>query len=228
MYEGLIMLFILLLYFFFTGCTSTSSSSPLSIEMTDRATLSFLADGKQYSGVATLPEASAYSFQFNLPEGTEKFIVHTCHREVFFATTEKQINYKYIPANGIENAGQCLLVATAFTNKGIMSVAYVDFIFVSKKPPYETLKAGLYCNDSASWLTGGGFCQVRSGLIQKIALDGEGVFAASGSPKCNEPKKVDLTYYELIVSPGLCTYLFGIKGDKIFRLITYGYSPITP
>lgn len=225
------------LSFLLSTCATAAPKLP---EMTDMASMDFTADGVAYDGIATLPDQKEYNFVFKIPEKTAMFAIHNCNGEVFLPQPEKAttVAYRYVPY-GIEREGSCILVATAISPAGEKIFSMIDFVYVSKKEPKETLKAWVQCNRRYISATGALLCQSRGGYvdkdgkkvdgdIQRVCLSYEGTFAAAGNKSCEPPKQSrdSFTCYDVPMSQGKCVYLFGTKDNGVFRYTSYGYKGV--
>lgn len=224
---------LILISFLFTSCVSLAA--PKLPEMTDMASLDFIAEAVLYDGIATLPDQKEYIFNFKIPENTVIFAIHNCHGEVMQLTTNKQtaIAFRYQPL-GVEREGDCPLVATAITDKGEKLWSLTEFAFQNQiqGAPKETLKGWVYCNRKVATATGVFLCQSREKLIQRIAFESEVVFAKAGTVEgkvCGtDPVRINLTTFNVTLMAGQCNYLFVSKDGKAFRLNTNAYKGVIP
>lgn len=207
-----------------TSCTS--SFPPLfpgyvPSDLTNRASMPFLSDGKTYNGTGVLQRKSSQDILFVLPKNTLKLMITTCSREDFFPypDTAKPFKYNYIPVMYVENLESCILRATAITNKGEIFNSVIDFT------AGEELIASLSCNGKTENTVGVGLCQTRKNLVQNIEFKEPTVYAMGEG--CPDPQIGFIsTSYDFKVKSGFCTYQFMSKNKKVYRLTTYGYETI--
>lgn len=206
-----------------TSCTSFPSLFPgyVPSDLTNRASMPFISEGKTYQGTAVLQRKSSQDILFVIPKNTLKLMLTTCSREDFFPypDTSKPFKYTYVPVMYVENWDSCMLRATAITEKGEIFNSLIDFT------AGEELPAELACNGKVEKTTGVGLCQTRKNLIQNIEFKEQTIFAAGEG--CPEPQQGYIsTSYDLKVKAGFCAYQFMNKDKKVYRLTTYGYETI--
>lgn len=207
----------------------TLLTAPLALQ--ERATLKFSAETgtvvSSHIGIATLKRQTSRRFTFQLPKETQELHLTTCHRELSFWKPSLALTWNYIPAlalsapEPVEYAGNCLLIATAITNRGKVLRGIVSF------SGDENGKAKVYCDVENGIDAQGHFmCQGRAALSQALVFDKQ--MHATWKNNCGALRTNDNRGFSWELSPGLCTYAF-LSFDKTesFRLTTYGYSSIS-
>lgn len=219
---------VLILSLLTTGCTSINPESidlPISL-LNNRASMKFEAQGKKFSGTATLQRQAGIGteIKFNLPKGTILFQLDNCAREhVKIRPDGNTYTYHYNPSIFKEAEDSCIMQIQATTYKGEIQTAIIDFT------DSRRLHAKLWCNeDLGVEQTGVAFCQNRNQKLMWIDFDEEVVWATTDD--CVDPMTPKYHRegfsYEILIQEGLCAYSFMSKGREKFRLTTYGYSTI--
>jgi len=243
MRQALVAAFLLL-----TACAGTAqgqSPTPApgllpqpAFPLVERASLRFSTEtlnvASSHTGVATLKRQTSRKFTFQLPKGTQELYLSTCHRELPFWKPAEAFVYNYVPAlaltanEPLEYAGNCMLVATAITQRGKVLRALVSF------SGDETAKARVYCDsENGVEATGHFLCQARgpssagsTGSVQALVFDKQ--MHATWKDSCAPLRTKDNKGFVLELAAGLCTYAFqSFDKSEWFRLTTYGYTQIS-
>jgi hypothetical protein len=144
--------------------------------------------------------------------------ISTCHRDVFLKDDlDEEFSYEYVPAEGIEDSGSCILQVAAFDSQGFHEFGAVDFV------DDETMSADLYCNgEYLPDTVGASVCQARAAALQVIKFR-QAVELVSRD-NCPEPYTVDSKLYSYPIKEGYCIYLFFNAAGEMHRHTTFGYN----
>lgn len=200
------------------SCQATAQTRHTS-KNTNRASISFNIDGKDYTGIAEVERKIVHTIKFFIPDDTIKFMITTCNREEIplkFKDNKYYI-YNYIPLRGVEDTGSCFLTATTITDAGVTDKAIIDFF------NNLDIQATMGCNGVQSVVKGAAICQSRQGLLQILSFTEDVIIVTQDG--CPLPI-ADKSNYQFMTSKGFCSYLITNKAKQQFRFLTYGYTAV--
>lgn len=208
----------LLLALLFIGCTSTQQGTVEESQRFIRASLPFTVEGVSYVGTAVVQRKVSQKVTITVPPNTQKLIVRTCHREeVFDKLNEGAWSYTYVPAQFLENWGECRFRIQLINENANTKQLMIEFT------SNELLVGRSQCNGKAGIDSTVSFCQSREGLVQRISFL-EKVTWAEGTGCAL--LKGDGYSFEYSLSKGSCVYAFMNSKSEFHRLVTYGYATI--
>ena len=195
-----------------------------------RASLPFSIDGVgSFEGSILLQRRAGigYKVTLQIPKGTQRVELKTCHRRWIFWSPAVPFVTVYTPAfDTREMRSACELEFTAVTKAGNKQRAIIDF------SADETLPATAKCDgQSLDSKLGATFCHAATGTVQKITFGS--VVRAYAEDGCGTPRPVkdaknrlEGSVFEWKQSAGYCSYLFATPDGKEHRLDTYGWSEV--
>lgn len=196
-----------------------SLNSDISADIYYQKDLIIRIDNQRFEGIATLPDQSVYSFEFESKGKIDLFTIKSCHfYEVITpdrVIKQKKIEYVYYPTKFERQQSMCPLVINAYEkNMGRHSFAQIDF----NRPMYSAI-AQIDCNGFTMNKKGTYLCQSGEGLYQQITFDKESVFVTN----CQDTITKQGLSYKIKLNKGICIYTFKTNG-ALFRLTTFGFE----
>jgi len=175
-------------------------------------------------GMAVLKDKALHTIEFEAPAKISYISFKTCSREIVeedpsSGLSRKKFKINYRP-NEIEKAGSCIAMVSAYNDKNMYSVGFIDF-----EDETTTMGAVNICGENSSMNEGVSVCQGRVGSIEKIRFEVETIVSADEGCELDSSRGFEYTYF---IKKGFCVYAFMNKNnpEKIHRLTTYGYDDI--
>jgi hypothetical protein len=184
-------------------------------------------NGVKGSGTLVVPQNSPYTFNIEAKGALDMLDFQTCHRDIIkekagnggIFGNDKKAKIDYIPVSGIEDTGDCDIIASGYNIKGKHSWAYLA-IESSK----YTLPAFIKCDGSMYNSRGLTICQAKTGLEEKIEFASQvGYIPQKNCPVKTEDDK-NFTFFP---NKGECVIIFKSKiSEKFHRLVIIGFESV--
>jgi len=227
---AIISTFFMLLLISMFGCSSSQAQPTTTPMPVFKYDLRGTVNGTSFDGVGVIPYSSVYTFRVESRVDVDLLSITSCHRDfsvesainVGWFKSKRGYEYKFVPSEGIENIGSCLVRLAALNKSdGLNAWGIVDF-----ETPGETLPATSYCNGRQDKTGGVSICQTRAGLTQRLVFEVP-VKTSSYSAKCSM-KSVDAKTWEYELSAGECVIAFQEIGGakRIHRHTTVAFTDI--
>lgn len=189
-------------------------------------------NGAPFDGVGVVPYSQSYDMKIVSRVDVDLLTVKSCHRDFSVESaiqlgwfqSKRGYEYQYVPVQGIEDFGSCLVHIGAYNKAdGQNAWGVIDF-----ETPGETLQAENQCNGSSQQTNGVSICQSEVGLIQELIFQTPVRMSTKVDPKCLITPPPDGLRWQYHVPSGECVMAFGEINPpyRIHRHTSEGYTDI--